>query len=88
MKKPELNSYHVVVGVTTQNEEAEFRLCITVFINNGLPISYIEIKQPDAIYDGKIGYDNQHLRQRQGRVLLLFRRLSSMLSKRSVQMSW
>ncbi len=77
----------MVVEVTTQNEEAEFRLGITVFIN-GLPISYIEIKQPDAIYDGKIGYDNQHLRQRQGRVLLLFRRLRSMLSKRSVQMSW
>ena len=38
--------------MTCQNGEDEFRPDITVFIN-GLPLSYIEVKQPDAIRDGK-----------------------------------
>ena len=48
----EANTFHIVLEVTCQNGEDEFRPDITVFIN-GLPLSYIEVKQPDAIRDGK-----------------------------------
>ena len=46
------NTFHIALEVTCQNGEDEFRPDITVFIN-GLPLSYIEVKQPDAIRDGK-----------------------------------
>ena len=48
----EANTFHIALEVTCQNGEDEFRPDITVFIN-GLPLSYIEVKQPDAIRDGK-----------------------------------
>ncbi len=48
----EENTFHIALEVTCQNGEEEFRPDITVFIN-GLPLSYIEVKQPDAIRDGK-----------------------------------
>ncbi|MGC4423713.1 type I restriction enzyme HsdR N-terminal domain-containing protein, partial [Streptococcus suis] len=41
-----------------QNGEEEFRPDITVFIN-GLPLTYIEVKQPDAIRDGKTGIHSE-----------------------------
>ncbi|TII07700.1 type I restriction endonuclease subunit R [Streptococcus suis] len=54
----EANTFHIALEVTCQNGEDEFRPDITVFIN-GLPLSYIEVKQPDAIRDGKTGIQSE-----------------------------
>ena len=54
----EENTFHIALEVTCQNGEEEFRPDITVFIN-GLPLSYIEVKQPDAIRDGKTGINSE-----------------------------
>ncbi|MBS8066452.1 DEAD/DEAH box helicase family protein [Streptococcus suis] len=54
----EENTFHIALEVTCQNGEEEFRPDITVFIN-GLPLSYIEVKQPDAIRDGKTGIHSE-----------------------------
>ncbi|MCK3904446.1 type I restriction endonuclease subunit R [Streptococcus suis] len=54
----EENTFHIALEVTCQNGEEEFRPDITVFIN-GLPLSYIEVKQPDAIRDGKTGIQSE-----------------------------
>ena len=42
------NSFHVAIEVSCINGEEEFRPDITIFIN-GLPLTYIEVKQPNAI---------------------------------------
>ncbi|MFI3087290.1 DEAD/DEAH box helicase family protein [Streptococcus sp. 2022WUSS037] len=54
----EANTFHIALEVTCQNGEDEFRPDITVFIN-GLPLSYIEVKQPNAIRDGKTGIQSE-----------------------------
>ena len=76
-ERPELNSYHVAMEVTAQNGEDEFRPDITVFIN-GLPISYIEVKQPDAIRDGKTGMDSEKERTKQRFKNRKFRRFNNL----------
>lgn len=57
-KNLEANTFHIALEVTCQNGEEEFRPDITIFIN-GLPLSYIEVKQPNAIRDGKTGIQSE-----------------------------
>ena len=62
-ENPEANTFHLALEVTCQNGQDEFRPDIVVFIN-GLPLSYIEVKQPNAIRDGKIGIQSEQDRTR------------------------
>lgn len=62
-ENPEANTFHLVLEVTCQNGQDEFRPDIVVFIN-GLPLSYIEVKQPNAIRDGKTGIQSEQDRTR------------------------
>lgn len=62
-ENPEANTFHLALEVTCQNGQDEFRLDIVVFIN-GLPLSYIEVKQPNAIRDGKTGIQSEQDRTR------------------------
>ena len=75
-ERPELNTYHVAMEVTAQNGEDEFRPDITIFIN-GLPLSYIEVKQPDAVRDGKTGMDSEKERTKQRFKNRKFRRFNN-----------
>ena len=59
----EANTFHVAMEVTCQNGSEEFRPDIMIFIN-GLPLSYIEVKQPDVIRDGKTGIQSEQDRVR------------------------
>ena len=63
-EKPEANTFHLALEVTCKNGQDEFRPDIVVFIN-GLPLSYIEVKQPNAIRDGKTGIQSEQDRTRQ-----------------------
>ena len=60
---PEANTFHIALEVTCQNGQDEFRPDIVIFIN-GLPLSYIEVKQPNAIRDGKTGIQSEQDRTR------------------------
>ena len=60
----EANTFHLALEVTCKNGQDEFRPDIVVFIN-GLPLSYIEVKQPNAIRDGKTGIQSERDRTRQ-----------------------
>lgn len=62
-ENPEANSFHLALEVTCQNGQDEFRPDIVIFIN-GLPLSYIEVKQPNAIRDGKTGIQSEQDRTR------------------------
>ena len=62
-ENPETNTFHLALEVTCQNGQDEFRPDIVVFIN-GLPLSYIEVKQPNAIRDGKTGIQSEQDRTR------------------------
>ena len=62
-ENPEANTFHLALEVTCQNGQDEFRQDIVVFIN-GLPLSYIEVKQPNAIRDGKTGIQSEQDRTR------------------------
>lgn len=62
-ENPEANTFHLALEVTCQNGQDEFRPDIVVFIN-GLPLSYIEVKQPNAIRDGKTGIQSEQNRTR------------------------
>ena len=62
-ENPEANTFHLALEVTFQNGQDEFRPDIVVFIN-GLPLSYIEVKQPNAIRDGKTGIQSEQDRTR------------------------
>ena len=62
-ENPEANTFHLALEVTCQNGQDEFRPDIVVFIN-GLPLSYIELKQPNAIRDGKTGIQSEQDRTR------------------------
>lgn len=59
----EENTFHVALEVSCQNGNDEFRPDVMVFIN-GLPLSYIEVKQPNAIRDGKTGIQSEQDRTR------------------------
>lgn len=48
------NTYTVVTELENINDEDSFRPDITVFIN-GLPLVFVEVKQPNAIRDGVTG---------------------------------
>ena len=63
-ENPEANTFHLALEVTCKNGQDEFRPDIVVFIN-GLPLSYIEVKQPNAIRDGKTGIQSEQDRTRQ-----------------------
>lgn len=63
-ENPEVNTFHLALEVTCKNGQDEFRPDIVVFIN-GLPLSYIEVKQPNAIRDGKTGIQSEQDRTRQ-----------------------
>lgn len=52
------NTFHIGLEVTCKNGNDEFRPDIMVFIN-GLPLSYIEVKQPEVIRDGKTGIQSE-----------------------------
>ena len=60
---PEANTFHLALEVTCQNGQDEFRPDIVIFVN-GLPLSYIEVKQPNAIRDGKTGIQSEQDRAR------------------------
>jgi len=60
---PEENTFHVAMEVSCQNGNDEFRPDVMIFIN-GLPLSYIEVKQPNAIRDGKTGIQSEQDRTR------------------------
>lgn len=60
---PEANTFHLALEVTCKNGQDEFRPDIVIFIN-GLPLSYIEVKQPNAIRDGKTGIQSEQDRTR------------------------
>ena len=62
-ENPEANIFHLALEVACQNGQDEFRPDIVVFIN-GLPLSYIEVKQPNAIRDGKTGIQSEQDRTR------------------------
>ena len=62
-ENPGANTFHLALEVTCQNGQDEFRPDIVVFIN-GLPLSYIEVKQPNAIRDGKTGIQSEQDRTR------------------------
>ena len=62
-ENPEANTFHLALEVTCQNGQDEFRPDIVVFIN-GLPLSYIEVKHPNAIRDGKTGIQSEQDRTR------------------------
>ena len=62
-ENPEANIFHLALEVTCQNGQDEFRPDIVVFIN-GLPLSYVEVKQPNAIRDGKTGIQSEQDRTR------------------------
>lgn len=48
----------MAIEVPCINGEEEFRPDITIFIN-GLPLTYIEVKQPNAIRDGMTGMKSE-----------------------------
>ena len=52
------NSFHMAIEVPCINGEEEFRPDITIFIN-GLPLTYIEVKQPNAIRNGMTGMKSE-----------------------------
>ncbi len=75
-EKPEANTFHLALEVTCKNGQDEFRPDIVVFIN-GLPLSYIEVKQPNAIRDGKTGIQSEQDRTRQRFENRKFRRFNN-----------
>ncbi|MCY7087672.1 DEAD/DEAH box helicase family protein [Streptococcus oralis] len=72
----EANTFHLALEVTCKNGQDEFRPDIVVFIN-GLPLSYIEVKQPNAIRDGKTGIQSEQDRTRQRFENRKFRRFNN-----------
>ena len=75
-ENPEANTFHLSLEVTCKNGQDEFRPDIVVFIN-GLPLSYIEVKQPNAIRDGKTGIQSEQDRTRQRFENRKFRRFNN-----------
>ena len=75
-ENPEANTFHLALEVTCKNGQDEFRPDIVVFIN-GLPLSYIEVKQPNAIRDGKTGIQSEQDRTRQRFENRKFRRFNN-----------
>lgn len=75
-ENPEANTFHVALEVTCKNGQDEFRPDIVLFIN-GLPLSYIEVKQPNAIRDGKTGIQSEQDRTRQRFENRKFRRFNN-----------
>ena len=75
-ENPEANTFHLALEVTCKNGQDEFRPDIVVFIN-GLPLSYIEVKQPNAIRDGKTGIPSEQDRTRQRFENRKFRRFNN-----------
>lgn len=73
---PEVNTFHLALEVTCQNGQDEFRPDIVIFIN-GLPLSYIEVKQPNAIRDGKTGIQSEQDRTKQRFENRKFRRFNN-----------
>ena len=73
---PEANTFHLALEVTCQNGQDEFRPDIVIFIN-GLPLSYIEVKQPNAIRDGKTGIQSEQDRTKQRFENRKFRRFNN-----------
>ena len=62
-ENPEANTFHLALEVACQNGQDEFRPDIVIFVN-GLPLFYIEVKQPNAIRDGKTGIQSEQNRTR------------------------
>ena len=52
------NSFHLAIEVPCINGEEEFRPDIMVFVN-GLPLTYVEVKQPNAIRNGMTGMKSE-----------------------------
>lgn len=75
-ENPKANTFHLALEVTCKNGQDEFRPDIVVFIN-GLPLSYIEVKQPNAIRDGKTGIQSEQDRTRQRFENRKFRRFNN-----------
>ena len=75
-ENPKANTFHLALEVTCKNSQDEFRPDIVVFIN-GLPLSYIEVKQPNAIRDGKTGIQSEQDRTRQRFENRKFRRFNN-----------
>lgn len=60
-ENPANNTYHIALEVTCENGQDSFRPDIMIFIN-GLPLSYLEVKMPNAIRDGKTGIQSERAR--------------------------
>lgn len=73
---PEANTFHLALEVTCQNGQDEFRPDIVIFVN-GLPLSYIEVKQPNVIRDGKTGIQSEQDRTKQRFENRKFRRFNN-----------
>lgn len=52
------NSFHLAIEVPCINGEEEFRPDIMIFVN-GLPLTYVEVKQPNAIRNGMTGMKSE-----------------------------
>ena len=57
----ENNKFQLAIEVPCENGEDEFRPDIMIFIN-GLPLSYIEVKQPNALRDNTTGMKSEFKR--------------------------
>lgn len=57
-KKPSNNVWHISPEVEHEQNDERFRPDITVFIN-GLPLIFIEVKQPNTIRDGMTGIKSE-----------------------------
>ena len=60
-ENPVNNTYHIALEVTCENGQDSFRPDIMIFIN-GLPLSYLEVKMPNATPGGKTGIQAERAR--------------------------
>lgn len=70
------NTFHVASEVPCINDDDEFRPDITIFIN-GLPLSYIEVKQPNIIRNRTTGIKSEFERQGERFRNIKFRRFNN-----------
>lgn len=60
-KHPNRNTWHIASEIEHEKNNEKFRPDITIFIN-GLPLSFIEVKQPNAIRYGQTGIQSESKR--------------------------
>lgn len=55
---PQKNHFAFTYELPCKNSDEEFRPDITIFVN-GLPLGFIEVKQPNAVRDGQTGISSE-----------------------------